>query len=62
MEYFLLVDEDNEHLGRPLMQMKLLANCGGYTQCINPDVICIGATAQETEMVNNYLANGIFLE
>ena len=56
------MDEDNEHLGRPLMQMKLLANCGGYTQCINPDVICIGATAQETEMVNNYLANGIFLE
>ena len=62
LEYFLLVDEDNEHLGRPLMQMKLLANCGGYTQCINPDVICIGATAQETEMVNNYLASGIFLE
>lgn len=62
LEYFLLVDEDNEHLGRPLMQKKLLANCGGYTQCINPDVICIGATAQETEMVNNYLANGIFLE
>ena len=62
LEYFLLVDEDNEHLGRPLMQMKLLANCGGYTQCINPHVICIGATAQESEMVNNYLANGIFLE
>lgn len=62
LEYFLLVDEDNESLGRPLMQMKLLANCGGYTQCINPHVICIGATAQETEMVNNYLSNGIFLE
>lgn len=62
LEYFLLVDEDNESLGRPLMQMKLLANCGGYTQCINPHVICIGATAQEAEMVNNYLSNGIFLE
>nr|DAL07618.1 MAG TPA: hypothetical protein [Caudoviricetes sp.] len=62
LEYFLLVDEDNESLGRPLMQMKLLANCGGYTQCINPHVICIGATAQESEMVNNYLSNGIFLE
>ena len=62
LEYFLLVDEDNESLGRPLMQKKLLANCGGYTQCINPHVICVGGTAQECQMVNDYLSNGFFLE
>jgi hypothetical protein len=62
LEYFTLVDEDRESLGRPLMQMKRLADCSGYTQCINPHVICIGATAQESEMVNNYLSSGIFLE
>ena len=62
LEYFTLVDEDREGLGRPLMQMKRLADCRGYTQCINPHVICIRATAQQSEMVNNYLASGIFLE
>lgn len=62
LEYFSLVDEDNETLGRPLMQVRALSTLSGYLQCINTHITCTGATAQETQMVNDYVMAGIFLE
>lgn len=62
LEYFTLVDEDNETLGRPLMQIRQLGSLPGYLQVINPHILCIGSTAQEQELVNQYAANGFFME
>lgn len=61
LEYFLLVDEDNESLGRPLMQPRQLGTLSGYVQVIGPHIQTWG-TAQETAAVNQTLASGFFME
>lgn len=62
LEYFQLVDEDNETLGRPLMAIRKLSSLSGFVQCINTHIQCSGATSQETQAVNAAVMNGIFLE
>lgn len=61
LEYFLLVDEDLESLGRPLMQPRQLGTLPGYIQVIGPHLKTWG-TAQETAEVNRNLASGFFME
>lgn len=61
LEYFLLVAEDNESLGRPLMQPRQLGTLSGYVQVIGPHIQTWG-TAQETAAVNQTLASGFFME
>lgn len=54
-------DQDNANHGRPLCQMKTPASLGGYMEADNPHVQIIG-TSQEADMVNSYLASGIYYE
>lgn len=60
-EYFLLVDEDNETLGRPLMQVRKLSTIPGFIKCLDTH-IRTGGTAQETEAVNALACAGFFYE
>lgn len=60
-EYFQLVEEDNETLGRPLMEIRTINTIPGYIQCINPH-FSSADTAQENDIVNGYLSNGFFFE
>lgn len=60
-EYFILVNEDLETLGRPLMEIKKLDDLRGYCQCLNTHTVTSG-TAQENDIVNSYLCNGFFIE
>jgi hypothetical protein len=60
-EYFILVNEDLETLGRPLMEIKKLDDLRGFCQCLNTHTVTSG-TAQENDIVNSYLCNGFFIE
>ena len=60
-EYFLLVDEDLETLGRPLMSIRRLGDLSGFCQCLNTHIQTAG-TATETQAVNSMVMNGFFIE
>lgn len=62
-EYFIIADEDNAHLGRPLCKfLRLVEESNGYYLCRDGDVEIRGATYGELSSVKNYLEGGFFYE
>lgn len=57
----ILVDDNNEHHGRPLCQKVQLFSIPGFIMVDNPD-IALPATAAEIDSVKSYMKNGFFLE
>lgn len=57
----ILVDDNNEHNGRPLCQRVQLFSIPGFIMVDNPD-IALTATAAEIDSVKSYMKNGFFLE
>jgi len=53
--------EDNEHLGRPLMQPKRLEQLAGFTLCKNPQIV-INGSIEEEEAIQTILASGFYIE
>lgn len=57
----ILVDDNNEHHGRPLCQKVQLFSIPGFIMVDDPD-IALPATAAEIDSVKSYMKNGFFLE
>lgn len=57
----ILVDDNNEHHGRPLCQKVQLFSIPGFIMVDDPD-IALPATAAEIDSVKSYMNNGFFLE
>ena len=57
----ILVDDNNEHHGRPLCQKMQLFSIPGFIMVEDPD-IALPATAAEIDSVKSYMKNGFFLE
>lgn len=57
----ILVDDNNEHHGRPLCQRVQLLSIPGFIMVDDPD-IALPATAAEIDSVKSYMKNGFFLE
>lgn len=60
-EFRSIVGEDNEDLGRPLMQKKVLSTLSGYCLCNDADIE-LNATTAEIDQVKSYLMEGFFIE
>lgn len=60
-DFLLLVDEDNDTLGRPLCQARTLSSIPGYQMIASPE-ISIPGTPQEMDTIINYLSTGYFFE
>lgn len=56
-----IVPGDNNHLGRPLCQIKQLSTLSGYVLCSNADLNA-STTKEEDSSIVNYLNTGVFLE
>lgn len=59
--FYDLVDDNNEHHGRPLCQKVQLFSIPGFMMIDDPD-IALPATAAEIDSVKSYMKNGFFLE
>lgn len=59
--FYDLVDDNNEHHGRPLCQKVQLFSIPGFMMVDDPD-IALPATAAEIDSVKSYMKNGFFLE
>ena len=59
--FYPLVEEDNTHNGRPLMQRKTISSLSGYIKVENPDVDIVG-TVYEKDQIVNYMAGGFYYE
>lgn len=57
----ILVDDNNEHHGRPLCKRVQLFSIPGFIMVDDPD-IALTATAAEIDSVKSYMKNGFFLE
>lgn len=57
----ILVNDNNEHHGRPLCQRVQLFSIPGFIMVDDPD-IALPATAAEIDSVKSYMKNGFFLE
>lgn len=57
----ILVDDNNEHHGRPLCQRVQLSSIPGFIMVDDPD-IALPATAAEIDSVKSYMKNGFFFE
>lgn len=57
----ILVDDNNEHHGRPLCRRVRLFSIPGFIMVDDPD-IALPATAAEIDSVKSYMKNGFFLE
>lgn len=60
-DFFEIVEEDNEHRGRPLMKKKQLAELEGFTLCSDAEIE-LPATSGEVESVKTFLNGGVYLE
>ena len=58
----LLVDEDINHVGRPLCAIRRLRDLSGYTECGNAHIEIDTATENEKNEIVSYLSSGIYLE
>ena len=56
-----VVDTDPTHLGKPLMQRKVINTLSGFIKVENPDVDIVGTT-MEKNMISSYMASGFFYE
>lgn len=59
--FYDVVDDNNEHHGRPLCQRVQLFSIPGFIMVDDPD-IALPATAAEIDSVKSYMKNGFFLE
>lgn len=59
--FYQIVDDDNDHHGRPLCQMRTPASLGGYMIVQDGDVPTAG-TQSETAEIKSYLESGFFYE
>lgn len=59
--FYPLVDEDNDHIGRPLMKRKTLNTLSGYIKVENPDIDIVG-TVYEKDLIAGYLTGGFYYE
>lgn len=59
--FYLLVDEDNADLGRPLCKMRQLSTLPGYQKILHADV-AISGTSEENRRIKAYLEDGYFYE
>lgn len=60
-QYFEIADEDNEHNGRPLCQVRTPASLGGFMRVERGD-ISAPATGPELERIKGYLESGFYYE
>lgn len=60
-QFMPLMDEDNDELGKPLRQKRVINTLQGYIQCfeVTVDYPCFDS---EKEDIHNYLMNGFFWE
>lgn len=56
-----IVDSDNEDIGRPLCQKKVLSTLSGFTMVRDADIE-LNATTLEIDQVKSYLMEGFFIE
>lgn len=56
-----IVDNDNEDIGRPLCQKKVLSTLSGFTMVRDADIE-LNATTLEIDQVKSYLMEGFFIE
>lgn len=59
--FYPLVEEDNTHNGRPLMQRKTISSLSGYIKVENPDVDIVG-TVYEKDQIMGYMTGGFYYE
>lgn len=59
--HFIIVDEDNAELGRPLRKIRTIGNLSGYVKCFEAtvDYACFD---YEKEIIHNFLMTGFFWE
>ena len=57
----ILVDDNNEHHGKPLCKRVKISSIPGYIMVDDPD-IALAATAEEIDSIKSYLKNGFFYE
>lgn len=58
---YLLVDEDNPDLGRPLCKARQVSTLPGFQMVMHAD-IAIPGTKEENQMIKNYMESGYFYE
>lgn len=56
-----IAEEDLTHTGRPLMQLRRISDCRGFTLCKDGDIQCY-ATDREKQTIKAYLEGGLFVE
>lgn len=59
--FYLLADEDNASLGRPLLKIRKPKNIPGYIITDNPKIGTIG-TREETDTIKQHMVGGFFYE
>ena len=60
-QFFDVAPEDNEHLGRPLMERRKIDTLPGYIVCNRPHIEC-HATANEISQIEQAMASGFYWE
>lgn len=60
-KFYQIVDEDNEHLGRPLFKKKRIDSVGGYLLIRDPEVVTSGTSAEQ-QMIYDYMTSGFYYE
>lgn len=60
-EFQLIVDEDNDHLGRPYCKMANIGSLGGFMICANAD-FDLACTDTERQLVKQYMETGFYYE
>ena len=59
--YYEIVDEDIEHKGRPLCELRVINTLSGYTLCADGEIE-ISCLNEERQKINRYLTTGFFWE
>jgi len=59
--FYPIVDELNSDLGRPLCSPRQISNVPGYNLCLNGHIVS-GLTAQENQMIEDFLNGGFYYE
>lgn len=60
-QFFDVADEDNEHVGRPLMSRRVISTLPGYIVCSKPHIEC-HATADELGEIESAMSSGFYWE
>lgn len=60
-QFFIQTSDDNEHVGRPLYDNRIVADLGGFILA-KDGAISLNATQQEIQLVKSYLERGFYYE